>query len=88
MDIDAVLNKPAFHNIAPEQKSAFKELALKLDGKTVAEAMPIMLSFMASAPKTGPLSPEEQAAMTEAVVECLNEADRARFKSMLSFVKR
>ena len=88
MDIDALLAKPGFSQMPPEQISAFKGLIAKLDGKTLMEAMPIMIKFMADAPKGRELSAEEQDAMTAAVLESLNESERVKFKMMMAFAKR
>jgi len=89
MNIDAVLDKPIFSKMPPEQLSAFKELIAKLQGKTLTEAMPIMMQFMAEAPKLKgpPLSAEEQEAMTEVVLESLSESERTKFKMMMAFAK-
>ncbi|MCL2699947.1 MAG: hypothetical protein FWE68_06500 [Defluviitaleaceae bacterium] len=88
MDFDAILDKPVFSAMPPEQRTAFKELVGKLNNKTLTEAMPIMLQFMADAPKGPPLPAETQDAMTEAVLESLNESDRAKFKMMMAFAKK
>jgi len=88
MDIDAILSKPVFSKMPPEQISAFKELILKLDGKTMIQAMPIMINFMKDVPKGPVLSAEEQEAMTEAVLESLNESEREKFKMMMALTKK
>jgi hypothetical protein len=87
MEIDALLNKPVFSKLSPEQRTTFRELVIKLNGKTLVEAMPIMMQFMKDAPKGLPLSAEEQEAMTEVVLDSLDESERTKFKMMMAFVK-
>ena len=88
MDIDAILSKPVFSKMPPEQLSAFKDLVIKLQNKRLNEAMPILVKFMADAPKGPPLSAEEQEAMTEVVLENLNEPERTKLKLMIAFAKK
>jgi len=88
MDIDAMLSKPIFSKLSPEQLSAFKNLIVKLQNKTMTEALPILMQFMANAPKGPPLSVEEQDAMTEVVLENLNESERAKFKMIMALAKK
>ena len=88
MDVDAILSKPVFSKISSEQFSASKELLDKLNGKTLIQAMPIVMHFMSNMPKGPELSPKEQEAMTEAVLDSLDEPERTKFKMMLTFIKR
>ena len=88
MDVDAITNKPIFSKLTPEQASAFHELLIKINGKTLMQAMPIMMQFMANVPKGPELSAREQEAMTEAVLDSLDEPEREKFKMMMSYVKR
>jgi len=88
MDIDTILEKPVFSKISSEQLPVYKELLEKLNGKTLTHAMPIIMQFMANMPKGPVLSVKEQEEMAEAVLDSLDEPERARFKMMMAFIKR
>lgn len=88
MDIDSVLSKPAFSKMSPEQLSAFKSLIVKLQNKTLIESLPVLMQFMADVPKGPPLSVEEQEAMTEVLLENMNESERTKFKMIMALVKK
>lgn len=84
--IDEIFEKDAFKALDVNQKEAFKSLFAKLDGKSGSEALPIIMSFIASMPKGKKISSEEKNLMVNAAIESMSEADRERFKSIMSII--
>jgi len=86
MNVNEILQKPAFQNLEPARIEALHDLMLKLEGLGTAEALQLIIDFMKRIPKGRELTRPEQNAMMEAVMESLPENDKNRFKSMLKML--
>ena len=86
MNVNEILQKPAFQNLEPARIEALRNLMLKLEGLGTAEALQLIIDFMKRIPKGRELTRSEQNAMMEAMMEGLPENDKNRFKSMLKML--
>lgn len=86
-DIDEVLRKDAFKALEPERAEAFKRLIQTLQGKNSAEAMTIIMAFMANMPKGKAITNSERDAMMAAILESMSASDQAKFNSILTMMK-
>lgn len=83
-DIDRIFNSEAFNNIEEERKNALKQLYLKLKGKSVEDALPIIMTF--KMPKGRNITVQERNAMFKVVLEGLNEKDRRNMENVLKII--
>ena len=86
MNVDEILQKPAFQNLEPARIAALRDLMGKLEGRSTTDSLALIIDFMKHIPKGRELNREEQNAMMEAVMESLPEADKNRFKAMLKIL--
>ena len=86
MNFDEMLSKPVFNNLEPEKKEAFKQLLVKLDGKSSIESVGIIMEFSKNMPKGKPLSKEEQSVMISAALETMDERERKKFLPILKMM--
>lgn len=72
-EADELFKNKAFDCLEPERKAALASLYLSLKGKTPDRAVPIILSFMRSAPKGHNITPAERDAMFAAITADMDE---------------
>lgn len=85
-NIDDIFSDSAFDGLNDEQKEAFKKLYVRLQGKTMEEAMMVLMEFNRSMPKGKPISNAERNAMLSVVLESLDEKDRVQMKKVLKML--
>ncbi len=83
IDIDAMLLKPEFKNLEPERAAAFRELAVRLDGKNQIEALKEIMDFSKKTPKGRDFSKQEQMLMVQAMADSLPPEERKRYAPIL-----
>ena len=85
-NIDEIFNDKAFDSMGEERKAAFKQLYMRLQGKSVEESMMILMDFSRSMPKGQPITNAERDAMLNVVMEGLNDADKMKMKKILKMI--
>jgi len=86
MNTNEIFQNPAFCTLEPARAEALKAVMLRLQGKSTAESLPIVMDFMKKLPEGHKLSHGELNAMAEAILSSLPESDRNRFKTMLKMM--
>lgn len=81
-----MLSQDAFKNLDPARKEMFMQLAEKLDGKTVSEGLPIIMSGMKNMPPGPELSVEEKNAMMEAVLSSMPEDEAVKLRKLMKMM--
>ena len=81
-----ILNKPAFQNIEPERREAFRILLQRLEGKSMMESLAIIADFSRRLPPGRDLTKQEQEAMIAAMMESMDSGDKQRFNNILKMM--
>jgi len=83
MNIDEILQNPAFRMLEPARIAALRDVMQRLDGRSAVESLPIIMDFMRTAPKGRELTRAEQSAMADAILRGLPPHDQSRFKALM-----
>jgi len=86
MDISKILSSDAFKALDPAQAQAYAALAQKLEGKSTAEALPVVMAFAATLPKGTPLTKEQQRAMMEAAMASMSADEQKKFGMLMKML--
>ena len=86
MPVDEILQNPAFQTLEPARVAALRGVMLRLQGKSAAEALPVITEFMRTAPKGHELSRAEQSAMAEAILSGLSPQEQPRFRAIMKLL--
>lgn len=83
-DIDRIFGSEAFKGIEEPRKKALKQLYLSLKGKSVEQALPIIMTFKMPAGRN--ITPQERNAMFKVVLEGLEEKERNNMEKVLKLL--
>jgi hypothetical protein len=87
INIDGLMQNPAFDALEPERKQAFAELFGRVQGKGNMEAAVIISDFLKKLPKGKELSAAEQNAMLEALLEAMPDKERGRYRTLFNVIR-
>ncbi|MDR1532648.1 MAG: hypothetical protein LBS62_10805 [Clostridiales bacterium] len=88
MDKSKILQTAAFANLSQEKQAALQGFLAKIDGVSMAEAMPYILEFIKSNESSpNKITKQEQAEMLEAVLTNLPPQDQEKFSAVLKMMK-
>ncbi len=83
IDIDKILQKEAFKGVDSQRVSALKELMVRINGKSQAESVMLIMAFLNSSPHGKAITKAERKIMVEAIMEDLTPAERESFGRIL-----
>ena len=87
ISFDEMMKNEAFKSLSPEKFEAIKDIALKIQGKSVPEAMSVLNSYQAVLNSGEPIPKEERELMIAAILSSLDDGTRAKFTSAMKMVK-
>ena len=88
INIDLLLKADAFKNVSPEQVAALRELTAKLEGKSAAEALPLLMEYSKKAKGNKKFTKDEEKAMLAAFMEALPEGEREAMRNMMKMLEK
>jgi hypothetical protein len=74
-------------NLEPELIILFEEFLNRIQGKSMAEIMPILAEFKSKMPKNREFSDEERRVILESALQTLPEEQQSKFNAMLKMWK-
>jgi len=86
INFDEITKNEAFKSLSPEKLAAIKEIAHKIRGKSVPEAMAVLNSYQAVLNSGEPIPREERELMIAAILSSLDDEPRAKFTSAMKMV--
>ena len=87
MNIDELLQNPAFQNIEQNRLDIFKKMYLEMQGKNQMEQMFIFMKYSKNISEGKNISNEQREMMIEVMMNGLSESEQANFKNMLKMIK-
>lgn len=88
VDLIKILNKREFDMIDINLKRALLKLGNDMQGKNQMETMKILVKFNRDYLSRVRLSPQEERAMVECIMESLDEKDQRQFENMYGLIKK
>ena len=85
-NFDDVIKGDAFKNLDPQKLEAIKDIASKIQGKSVPEAMAVLNSYQEVLNSGNPISKEERELMIAAILSAMGPESREKFTSALKMV--
>ena len=85
-NFDDVLKSEAFKNLDPQKLEAIKDIAAKIQGKSMPEAMAILSSYQTVLNSGKPISKEERELMIAAILSAMDNESREKFTSAMKMV--
>ena len=82
-NLEKIMQNEAFKKMGEERASAFIELSKRLDGKSGAESIPVIIDFFRNLPPGNELSPQEQAEAISAAMSGMSQKERERFEGLM-----
>lgn len=87
INFDDVIKNEAFKSLDPEKLAAIKDIAIKIQGKSIPEAMAVLNSYQAVLNSGEPIPKEERELMIAVILSSLDDEPREKFASALKMVK-
>jgi len=86
INFDEALKNEAFRALEPEKIEAIKDIAHKIQGKSIPEAMVILNSYQAVLNSGKPIPKGERELMIAAILSSLDDEPREKFASAIKMV--
>ena len=86
INIETLLNDPAFTCLEPDRREYFAALSKKLNGRSTVEAAQMLIKARTDMPDGRELSDAEIKAMIAALLNALPEDERKQYKLIFSLV--
>jgi len=87
VNFDEMMKNEAFKSLSPEKLAAIKDIAHKIKGKSVPEAMAILNSYKAVLNSGEPIPKEERELMIAVIISSLDDEPREKFSSAMKMVQ-
>jgi len=86
IDFDEVVKNEAFKSLEPEKLAAIKEIAQKIQGKSIPEAFAVLNSYQSVLNSGTPIPKKDRELMIAAILSSLDDEPREKFASALKMV--
>jgi len=86
IDFDEVIKNEAFKSLEPEKLEAIRDIAFKIQGKSIPEAFALLNSYQSVLNSGKPIPQKEKELMIAAILSALDEEPREKFTSALKMV--
>jgi len=86
-NFDEMLKNEAFKSLSPEKLAAIKDIAHKIQGKSVPEAMVVLNSYQSVLNSGEPIPKEERELMIAMILSSLDDEPREKFASAVKMVQ-
>jgi len=86
-NFDEILKNEAFKSLSPEKLAAIKDIAHKIQGKSVSEAMAVLNSYKSVLNSGEPIPKEERELMIALILNSLDDEPREKFASAMKMVQ-
>ena len=86
LNFDEVMKNHAFKSLEPDKVTAIKDIAHRIQGKSIPEAFQILNSYQEVLNSGKPISKEERELMIAVILSSLDEESREKFTSALKMV--
>ena len=87
ISFDEVLKNEAFKSLEPEKLSALKDIAIKIQGKSIPEAMAVLNSYQSVLNSGQSIPKEERELMIAAILSSVDDESREKFASAMKMVQ-
>ena len=87
ISFDEVLKNDAFKSLEPEKLAALREIATKIQGKSIPEAIAVLNSYQSVLNNGKPIPKEERELMIAAILSSLDDEPREKFASAMKMVQ-
>lgn len=87
MDIDNLLKDDIFRTIEPERVEALKNFLEESQGKSMQEAMMLMVKYNKALNTGRKISKAERDAMLEVLMQNVSEDEKNQFKGMIKMIE-
>ncbi|MCL2564533.1 MAG: hypothetical protein FWE24_01830 [Defluviitaleaceae bacterium] len=85
-NFDEIIKNEAFKSLEPEKLEAIKDIAYKIQGKSIPEAFALLNSYQAVLNSGKPIPKKEKELMIAVILSSLDDEPREKFTSALKMV--
>jgi hypothetical protein len=82
-NIEEVLKSKAFANIEPELILLLKKLMQQIQGKTPAESVPVIITFMTTLPRHLSITKQQESEILNSVMQHLSTSEQTKIKALM-----
>lgn len=86
INFDEALKNESFKSLEPEKIEAIKDIAQKIQGKSIPEALAVLNSYQAVLNSGKPIPQRERELMIAAIMSSLDDEPREKFASAMKMI--
>jgi len=85
-NFDEIIKGDAFRSLDPRKLDAIRDIAAKIQGKSIPEALSILNAYQEVLNSGKPISKEERELMIAAILSAMDDQSREKFTSAMKMV--